>query len=81
VDLLGASLRASSTLHHVYAPVTHAIPSITAVSDLAELVILTRNCGLCYLGDISRQFTGIWEPKLVGTGLSFHVVSYRMYPI
>lgn len=75
VWLLGARLRASSTLHHVFVPVTHAVPSITAASDLAELVISTNASGIRYMGDISQHFAGIWEPTLTETTLSFHVVS------
>ena len=74
VWLLGARLRASSTLHHVFVPVTHAVPSITATSDLAELVISTNESGVRYMGDVSRHFAGIWEPTFIGTALSFHVV-------
>jgi hypothetical protein len=76
VALLGASLRASSTLHHVFVPITHAIPSVTAVSDVAELVISTNDSGIRYLGDVSRHFASIWEPTLLPTTLSFHVVSF-----
>ena len=76
VSLLGASLRASSTLHHVSVPVTHAIPSITAISDLVEVVISTDDRGIRYLGDVSPHFAGIWEPTSHSTWLSFHVVSF-----
>jgi hypothetical protein len=75
VALLGASLRASSTLHHVFVPITHAIPSVTAVSNVAELVISTNDSDLRYFGDVSHHFAGIWEPTLVPTKLSFNVVS------
>jgi polynucleotide 5'-hydroxyl-kinase GRC3/NOL9 len=76
VSLLGATLEASSTLHHVFVPVTHAIPSITATHGLAELVISMKENGIRYLGDISRHFAGIWEPTFISTTLSFHVVSF-----
>jgi hypothetical protein len=75
VALLGASLRASSSLHHVCVPITHAIPSITAVSNVAELVISTNESGIRHLGDVSHHFAGIWEPTLLPTTLSFNVVS------
>ena len=76
VSLLGASLQASATLHHVSVPVTHSVPSITAVSTLAEVVISTDDNGIRYLGDVARHFSGIWEPTFLGTMMSFHVVSF-----
>ena len=76
VSLLGASLPASSTLHDVFVPVMHAIPSITAISAWTELEISTNDSGLRYMGDISRHFAGIWDPTFIGTTLSFHIVSF-----
>lgn len=76
--LLGAVLRASSALYHVAVPVIHAIPSITAVGDSAEVEISTNDDGIRYLGPVSNHFAGIWEPSLINTNLSlsFNVVSY-----
>lgn len=75
VSLLGASLQASATLHHVSVPVTHSIPSITAISALAEVVISTDDNGIRYFGDVARHFSAIWDPTFLGTMMSFHVVS------
>lgn len=80
VSLLGASLGASDALHHVFAPVTQAIPLITALSEVAELVMSTNEAGIRYMGDVSRHFAGIWEPTFMGTMLSFHVVSFLREP-
>lgn len=75
VSLLGASIPASGTLHYVFAPITHAIPFITAIEDQTELEISTNDSGIRYMGDVSRHFAGIWEPNFISTPLSFHVVS------
>jgi hypothetical protein len=72
----GAVLRASSNLHHIFVPVTHAIPSITATSESAEVVVSGNDSGIRYLGDVSPHYAGIWEPTFIGTTLSFHVVSF-----
>ncbi|KAF7505528.1 hypothetical protein GJ744_000690 [Endocarpon pusillum] len=77
VSLLGASLQASATLHHVAAPVTHSIPSISAVSAVAEVVISTDDYGIRYLGDVARHFAAIWEPTFLATMMSFHVLGYH----
>ncbi|ERF74109.1 hypothetical protein EPUS_06378 [Endocarpon pusillum Z07020] len=77
VSLLGASLQASATLHHVSVPVMHSIPSITAISALAEVVISTDDNGIRYLGDVARHFSAIWEPTFLGTMMSFHVLGYH----
>jgi polynucleotide 5'-hydroxyl-kinase GRC3/NOL9 len=58
----------------------HAIPSIAAVSELAELVISANDSGIRCLGDISRNFAGIWEPTFDGMTLSFHVVRFLREP-
>ena len=76
VLLLGAVLRASSALHHVYAPVSHAVPSIIAQTDSAEVVLYPNDSGIRFLGDISPHYAGIWEPNFTGTALPYHVVSW-----
>jgi hypothetical protein len=78
VSLLGASLQSANTVYEVAVPVIHAIPSITAISDLAEVIIYSKDTGLRYLGDVARHFADIWDPTFISiTTKSFHVV--RLY--
>ena len=60
VSLYGAILSASSATYPVYAPATHALPSIEAVSARAELELQSLGDGLRHLPYIGVR--DIWNP-------------------
>lgn len=61
VILYGATLQASSTVHTVYAPSTHALPVVANLSDLPAKIEL-RECRrtMFGLGSLSPLFSNIW---------------------
>ena len=74
ISISGALLRASSTLHRVYAPTTHAIPVIRPSLDpygsgpqSSEITFLSCGSGLRSLKRISTSFGRIWNGPSLGT--------------
>lgn len=84
ISLSGALLRASSKLHRVYAPTTHAIPVIRPSLDpygsgpqMSEVTFFSCTSGLRSLKRISTSFGRIWnaptsEAAAAETSRPFH---------
>ena len=68
VSIYGAVIYASSKLHRVYAPTTHAIPIVRALFDpfgpekqTCELNFRSCSSGIRRLGHLCPQFKNIWN--------------------
>ena len=71
VSIYGAILHASSKLHRVYAPATHAIPVIKAVINpyspygrSAEIKIVSCKSRIRLLNEISSEYGKIWNESI-----------------
>ncbi|KIY03232.1 uncharacterized protein Z520_01699 [Fonsecaea multimorphosa CBS 102226] len=60
VSLYGAILTAATAIHRIYAPATHTLPSIEAVSSSAEVQLESLNDGVRNLPYIGLR--GMWTP-------------------
>ena len=76
IDAYGAILRAGPTLHRIYAPTTHALPQVVALSSSADFVLESVDDGL---RDLQKgHIWSIWDAPGIDTDVyrSFHVVSW-----
>jgi len=75
VSVYGAILSASTTTYRIYAPTTHALPSIEALGASAEFELQSLDDGLRDLPYIGMR--GIWCPADVkGSACSFYVLGH-----
>jgi len=76
ISIYGATLRKSLKRYRIYAPATHALPQITALSDSAIIYLLSISIDVEYPPDIGIR--GIWDfPRGADTtALSFGVVFF-----
>lgn len=73
----GAFLQASTTLHRIYGPSSHALPSIQAISPEAELQLQSLADGIQYLPYIGVR--DLWSPpRQEESALTFHVVGHSL---
>ncbi|KAL9609589.1 MAG: hypothetical protein Q9167_005662 [Letrouitia subvulpina] len=70
VSLYGAVLHPSSQLHRVYAPSTHALPSLRLAPNpygpakqIAEITLSACKSRIRLLNQLSPKFSRIWNPK------------------
>ncbi|KAL9127927.1 MAG: hypothetical protein Q9217_003284 [Psora testacea] len=75
VSISGAVLHASSRLHRVYAPSTHAIPIIRSLRnpygpELQSVELTIRSCdsGIRMLKDVASKCRRLWNGKLKSKG-------------
>ncbi|KIV82928.1 hypothetical protein PV11_04993 [Exophiala sideris] len=79
VSVYGAILHASTAVYCIYAPLTHALPPIEALTSTAELQLDSVRHGIRYLPYIGIR--DIWNPvREIQTGLSFHVLGHSFQP-
>ena len=77
---MGAKLHPSPTLYRVYAPSTHSLPVIKAVSgidDFAEVEIRSCSNGLYNLKGLSSVYHRIWNDGGSATDKDLHVGNSR----
>lgn len=70
VSLYSAVLHPSSQLHRVYAPSTHALPSLRlalnpygSANQMAEITLFSCKSRIRMLSQLSPKFARIWNPK------------------
>jgi polynucleotide 5'-hydroxyl-kinase GRC3/NOL9 len=61
VMIYGAVLRASSQKHRVYAPTTHALPTVMAKGGVAEVDIISVSRSMDILTKVSPLWTKLWN--------------------
>ncbi|KIW27886.1 uncharacterized protein PV07_07584 [Cladophialophora immunda] len=75
VSLYGAILTATTAIHRIYAPATHALPSVEAVSSSAEVQLDSLNDGIRDLPYVGLK--GMWAPFGVkASASSFYVLGH-----
>lgn len=75
VSLYGATIQASTAVHRVYAPSTHALPAIEALSSKAEFQLDSLEDGLIDLPSIGAR--DLWVPPNVQpTASSFYLLGH-----
>ncbi|OAP65485.1 hypothetical protein AYL99_01457 [Fonsecaea erecta] len=75
VSLYGAILTATTAMYRVYAPASHALPPIEAVSSSAEIQVESLNDGVRDLPKVG--FRGMWTPFGVKpSAASFYVLGH-----
>ncbi|KIW89473.1 uncharacterized protein Z519_09629 [Cladophialophora bantiana CBS 173.52] len=75
ISVYGAILNATTAVYRVYAPVTHALPSIEAVSSSAELQLESLDDGIRDLPYVGQR--GMWVPFGVKPSTSsFYVLGH-----
>ncbi|KAI1621212.1 hypothetical protein EDD37DRAFT_612656 [Exophiala viscosa] len=75
VSFYGAILHASTAIYLIYAPSTHALPSIEALTSTAELQLDSVNHGIRDLPYIGIR--DLWDPaRRSQAAMSFHVLGH-----
>lgn len=64
VMIYGAILRPSPKKYRVYAPTTHALPTVTAKGGVAEVAIISTKRSMDGLSTISPLWTRLWHAQL-----------------
>ena len=79
ISVLGATIHSSSILYRIYAPQTHAIPLIKALTNpfgtslqIADFRLCSADSGIHQLRNCNSRFSRIWSREQ-GTMASFHI--------
>ena len=86
ISVHGAVIHASSKLHRVYAPSTHAIPSIRPIHNPygtgnppVELTIISCGSRIRMLKQIGPKFGRIWNGRELRDGMKRSFINVRRF--